>query len=86
MYCVCRTVLFFISYDVFQVRDKRNFLMHHVTMQVTQPELSDVMQTMTDLLNDLQRRHGDPDIPRVVLQIQQVTIITANYFNTFFML
>ena len=66
---------------MFQVRKTRNSLMHHPTMELTQTELSDVIQTMTDLLNDLHQRHRDPAIPPVVTEIQQVTIIKTIYFN-----
>ena len=55
--------------------------MHHENMKLTQTELSDVMQTMTDILNDLHQRHGDSAIPQVMADIQEVTINTTNYFN-----
>ena len=55
--------------------------MHHKTMELTQTELSGAIQTMTDLLNDLHQRHGDPAILQALGEIQQVMIIKTNCFD-----
>ena len=46
--------------------------MHSKTMKLTVTELSDVMQTMTDLLSDHVQRHSDPAAQQAVADIQQV--------------
>ena len=57
---------------MFQVRRKRNDLMHTKTMQLTVVELSDIVQTMEGMLIDLHQRHGDPAAQRALTNIQQV--------------
>ena len=49
--------------------------MHSKTMKLTAVELSDVMQTMKDLLLDYHQRHGDPAAQQTVADIQQVLYI-----------
>ena len=70
-----------ISCGVIQVRETRNYLMHSSTAQLTLSELSDVLQTMTDMLTDLWQRYHDPDVQKTLNDIQQVVIITASYIT-----
>ena len=51
--------------------------MHSKTMKLTVVELSDVMQTMRNLLLDHHRRHGDPAAQTAAADILQVLYIFA---------
>ncbi|KAI0223241.1 hypothetical protein LSAT2_025535 [Lamellibrachia satsuma] len=67
------------------VRQQRNLLMHSKTMKLTVNELSGVMQTMTDLLNDYDQRHSDPAAQQAVADIQQIEHVVIDINDKVFL-